>query len=87
MDNVDNPEVVLLPRNVDASGRLLRKEGPCYVCGRATAYRFSGIHARYGDVWIEKQFSPAVYAANIEALRSGIFLRQRFQGGNTLRQL
>lgn len=87
MNDGDSTKVVRLPRNVDVSGRPLRREGPCYVCGQATAYRFSGIHGRYGDVWIDKQFSPAVYASRIEALRSGMFLRQRFQGGNTLRQL
>lgn len=38
MDEGGNPKVVRLPRNVDASGRPLRKEGPCYVCGQATAY-------------------------------------------------
>jgi hypothetical protein len=28
-----------------------------------------------------------VYASRVEALRSGTFLRQKYQGGNTLRQL
>jgi hypothetical protein len=87
MDDGDNPKVVRLPRKVDTSGKPLRREGPCYICGQSTTYRFSGVHSHYGDVWIDKQFSPAVYASNVEALRSGFFLRQRFQGGNTLRQL
>lgn len=87
MDEGDNPKVVRLPRNVDAGGKPLRKEGPCYACGQPTAYRFSGVHAHYGDAWLDKQFGPAVYASRVEALRSGIFLRQRFQGGRTLRQL
>lgn len=87
MDEGGNPKVVRLPRTVDSGGKPLRRDGPCYFCGQPTTYRFSGIHARYGDVWIEKQFSPAVYASRVEALKSGIFLRQRFQGGNTLRQL
>lgn len=39
------------------------------------------------ETWIDKQFSPAVYASRVEAMRSGIFLRRRFQDGNTLRQL
>jgi hypothetical protein len=87
MDEGDNPKVVRLPRTVDASGKPLRKEGPCYVCGQPTAYRFSAVHAHYGDAWIDKQFAAAVYASRVEALRSGVFLRQRLQGGRTLRQL
>jgi hypothetical protein len=39
MDKGDTPnsKVVRLPRNLDASGKPLRKEGACYVCGQATA--------------------------------------------------
>lgn len=89
MDEADDPKskVVRLPRNVDSSGKVLRKEGPCYICDRPTAYGYSGRHVRYGDAWIDKWSIPAVRAVQIEQLKSGIFLRQRMQGQNTLRQL
>jgi hypothetical protein len=89
MDQGDTPnsKVVRLPRNLDASGRLLRKEGPCYICDQPTAYRYSGYHGMYGDAWIDKQFSPAVRADQRERLKSGAFLRGRAPGNNTLRQL
>lgn len=89
MDEGDAPnsKVVRLPRNLDASGSPLRKEGPCYVCGQPTPYRYSGYHIRYGDAWIDKWFRPAVRASQIEQLKSGAFLRQRVRDKNTLRQL
>jgi len=67
MDKGDNPKVVRLPRNLDASGKPLRKEGPCYVCGETTAYRFPAVHARYGDAWIDKQLSPSMYERVLSA--------------------
>jgi hypothetical protein len=89
MDGEDTPrsKVVRLPRKLDASGSPLRKEGPCYVCGEATAYRYSGYHGRYGDAWIDKWFRPEVRAVQSELLKSGLFLRQRVRDNNILRQL
>lgn len=80
-------KVLRLPRNLDASGRLLRKEGPCYICDHPTAYRYSGYHGKYGDAWIDKQFSPALRWFQSERLKTGAFLRERAPGNNTLRQL
>jgi len=82
-----NSKVVRLPRNLDASGRPLRKEGPCYICSHPTSYGYSGYHARHGDAWIDKWFKAAVRASHIERLKSGAFLRYRTRSGNTLRQL
>ena len=89
MDEGDTPnsKVVRLPRKLDAAGRLLRKDGPCYICGQPTAYRYSGYHGRYGDARIDKQFSPAARASQSERLKSGAFLRQHMQGKIVLRQL
>ena len=87
MNEGEKPKVVRMRRELDTSGKPLRKDGPCYLCGQRTAYQFSAIHAHYGDAWIEKQFSPTVRAQMVEALRSGVFLRWRYQGGRTLRQL
>jgi hypothetical protein len=89
MDEGDDPNsnVVRLPRNLDASGRFLRKNGPCYICDHPTAYGYSGYHGRYGDEWIDKWFRPGVREAQAERLKSGAFLRGRVPDNNTLRQL
>ncbi len=89
MDEGDTPnsKVVRLPRNLDATGGLLRKDGPCYICGQPTAYRYSVYHGRYGDAWIDKQFGPAMRAYQSERLKSGAFLRWREQGRIVLGQL
>jgi hypothetical protein len=89
MDEGETPKskVIRLPRSLDANGRLLRKDGPCYICDQPTAYRYSGYHGKYGDAWIDRQFNPAVRASQSERLKRGAFLRRREQGQNTLRQL
>jgi hypothetical protein len=89
MDEAGSPKskVVRLPRNLDSSGKVLRKDGPCFICDHPTAYGYSGRHVRYGDEWIDKCFRPQVRASQIEQLKSGLFLRQHMQGQNTLRQL
>lgn len=67
------PNVLRMRPAVDSFGKKLRKEGPCYICGARTRYRFCSMYARYGDAWLERKFAPGMRAENVQRIRYGSF--------------
>ena len=82
------PNVLRMRPAVDSFGKTLRREGPCYICGGRTSYRFCSMYARYGDAWLERKFASDMRAENVQRIRYGTFRTERGGGGNVLlRQL
>lgn len=76
-----HPNVFKMRPTADSVGNKLRREGPCYVCGAPTSYRYCGRHARYGDAWLDKQFRPFIRIPWLTQLWQGDFWSERVCGG------
>ena len=81
------PNVLKMRPTIDAGGKKLRREGPCYICGAHTRYRYSGLHARYGDAWLDRHFTATERAERVQMLWSDEFLYSRVGGGTLLRSM
>ena len=81
------PNVLRMRPAVDSSGKKLRKEGPCYICGARTGYRFCSMYARYGDAWLDRKFAPDMRAENVQRIRYGTFRRLSTGWSNSLRSV